>query len=194
MSKGWLILGLSTIAIFAGIKLSQAAKTAENIYDKIKYGFSNLKMKISKSVVYLTIDVDVTNLSSFNIPVKNLSVIAQYKKDDTYTDLAYTKKPVSSFTIKANDTSKLTGLTLDIPLGTAVWNIFQALIGKITEIKLITTYYIQGFEQKAEQIIPINIKKSTVSGFGDVDDEIILEPLTGFYNGTGITNAINLFA
>jgi len=34
------------------VKAAQTAKTAENIYDKIKYSFSNIKLKISKAVVY----------------------------------------------------------------------------------------------------------------------------------------------
>ena len=82
MSKRALVIGgiVTTFLVLIGIKVVQAKKNAEDIYNKIKYGFSNIRLKISKAVVSLSVDIDVTNLSQFNIPVSNLSVIAQYKK------------------------------------------------------------------------------------------------------------------
>ena len=190
MSKGlWILIGTLVTGglVFAGIKVAQKGKESQNIYNKIKYTFSNLKMRLSNWVVSVSVDIDVTNLSTITIPVKNLSVVAQYKKDNVFIDLAYTKTPISGFTLKANATTKITGLTMAVGMGTAAWSIFQALIGKVSEIKLITSYYVSGFELKDEQIIPIKTKQSTVSGLGEGNDELILEPVEGIYGYFGCT-------
>ena len=112
MSKGlWILIGTLVTGglVLAGIKVAQKGKESQNIYNKIKYTFSNLKMRLSNWVVTVSVDIDVTNLSTITIPVKNLSVVAQYKKDNVFNDLAYTKTPISGFTLKANATTKITG-------------------------------------------------------------------------------------
>ena len=193
MSKGWIAvlaaIGIAGVAL-VGVKIAQTKKNSEDIFNKIKYTYSNLKMKISHFVVSVSIDVDVTNLSTFTIPVKNLSVVAQYLKNNIYTDLAYTKTPISGFTLLKNQTTKVTGLTLDCPLAATIWNIFQALIGNITKIKLITTYYVNGFEMKDEQIIPIKAAPGATSNLSSDsgESEIMLNEVV---SGVGFISNCN---
>jgi hypothetical protein len=180
MRKGLLILGLSTLGIFLGVKLSQAAKTAQNIYSKIKYTFSNIGLKISHAIIYLSADINITNLSNMTINITNLMVLVQYKKNNSYSDLAYTKQSIPLIVIKANNTTKVSGLTMEVGLGLAAYNLLLALGGSITELKIITTFYFQGFEQKLEQIVPI--KAQQVSGVNGIEDGLLLKLVTPLEN------------
>lgn len=194
MSKGWLILLISGAAVFVGVKAAQTAKTAENIYDKIKYSFSNIKLKISKAVVYLSTDISITNLSNMTIPIQNLGVLVQYKKNNNWSDLSYTKKSIPSIVIKANNTVKVPGLMMDVGLGLAAYNLLLTLGGKITELKIITTFYFQGFEQRIEQIVPISAQPVNNDAISGIDDGDILLLVTAKENPVihGVLNADNI--
>jgi len=140
MSKGiWILIGTLVTGglVVAGIKVAQKGKESQDIYNKIKYTFSNLKMRLSNWVVSVSTDLNVTNLSTIAIPVTNLSVVCQYNKNNVFTDLAYTKTPIKEFTLKAGQTTTITGLTMDVSMGIAAWALFLTILRKIHADRLI---------------------------------------------------------
>ena len=172
MNKGLLIFGLSAAAVFAGIKFSQAAKAVENIYDKLKYSYSNIRLKLSKGNVSMALDVNITNLANVSIPVKNIMVQAKYLKNGIYKDLAVTRSAIKEVVIQANTTSTIKDITLEVNAGILAWNTFLAIIGEVTELLITSTYYVAGFQQTYDQKIPLKISKQ--SGTSGTDDEQVI--------------------
>lgn len=108
MNKGWLILLITSLAIFAGIKVTQFKKSAENIYDKLK---------LSKGNVSMSLDINIINISNVHIPVKNIMVQVQFLKNQIYKDLAYTKTAIKELVIQANTTSTIKDIALEVNAG-----------------------------------------------------------------------------
>ena len=175
---------------FLLVKGTQAA-SVKDFYNKIKYGFTNIKIKLSNWNVYFSTDVDITNQTQFSIPIKNINVTVQVKNDGAYKDFCYTKKSIPEVQIKANQTVKINALTLDVGFGATAIELWNGLVGKTTDLKIIITYLVQGYEQTVEELVPINVSKSLAGIGGDENATFILTPISG-YNGIGNININNL--
>lgn len=173
MNKVALIGGGAGLA-YLGYKLYSESTQAKDLDKKFKvYNGLPQNIKLAGGDISLSTPVNITNQSTYDVPVENLFINISYKDiDNVWQDLFYQPSSVVPFVIKKGATTRLPFIGLKMPLTNALV-VLKILSGNLSsQLKISSRLQIKGIELKPIETI--------------VDAKSYLQPLISLLQKTGL--------